>query len=66
VTSGVAVQVARDGFTLVAQTAARATVTTPGVGLGLALSRRLARSQGGDLRLGEEMDQGEGLCSSCF
>jgi C4-dicarboxylate-specific signal transduction histidine kinase len=38
------------------KSAARAAATAPGVGLGLALSRRLARSQGGDLRLGEETE----------
>jgi len=42
------------------KSAARAAVTAPGVGLGLALSRRLARSQGGDLRLAEEGERGEG------
>ena len=35
-----------------------AAASAPGVGLGLALSRRLARAQGGDLRLAETKDGG--------
>lgn len=45
-------------FSKSAQEAAR---TAPGVGLGLALSRRLARDMGGDLRLDEDVADG-----ACF
>ncbi|HEY2737346.1 MAG TPA: HAMP domain-containing sensor histidine kinase, partial [Thermoanaerobaculia bacterium] len=57
---GVAPEARRRIFRPFHKSAARAAVTAPGVGLGLALSRRLARSQGGDLRLREETKQGEG------
>jgi signal transduction histidine kinase len=40
------------------KSAARAAASAPGVGLGLSLSRRLARSLGGDLRLAEAGEGG--------
>lgn len=42
------------------KSAARAATSAPGVGLGLALSRRLARSLGGDLRLATDSPTGQG------
>jgi signal transduction histidine kinase len=47
---GVAPAVQRRLFVPFSKSAAQAAVTAPGVGLGLALCRRLARSRGGDLR----------------
>ena len=41
-----------------------AAVSAPGVGLGLALSRRLACAQGGDLRLEETGGGGAGFVIS--
>jgi signal transduction histidine kinase len=38
--------------------------SAPGVGLGLALSRRLARAQGGDLRLDTAVSEGACTCSA--
>ena len=40
---------ARTLFAPVSKSAERAALSAPGVGLGLALSRRLARAMGGDL-----------------
>jgi signal transduction histidine kinase len=42
------------------RSAARAAGSAPGVGLGLSLSRRLARQMGGDLRLARPASSGEG------
>lgn len=47
---GISPQVRRKLFRPFSKSAAEAAATQPGVGLGLALSRRLARSLGGDLR----------------
>ncbi len=44
------------------RSAADAAGSAPGVGLGLALSRRLARAMGGDLRLTENTDPGARFC----
>jgi hypothetical protein len=46
---------------LSADQAGEAAVSTPGIGLGLALSRRLARAMGGDLRLDAAVTEG-----ACF
>ncbi|MHC4180996.1 MAG: sensor histidine kinase, partial [Planctomycetota bacterium] len=51
----------RQLFKPFSKTAHEAAQTAPGVGLGLALSRRLARDMGGDLRLDETVTDG-----ACF
>lgn len=43
------------------KSAGEAALTAPGVGLGLALSRRLARDMGGDLRLDDRVTDGAGF-----
>ena len=58
--SGVAPELARRLFKPFMKSATEAAHTAPGVGLGLALSRRLARAMGGDLRL--DANGGEGTC----
>ncbi|NQU21338.1 MAG: HAMP domain-containing histidine kinase [Candidatus Nealsonbacteria bacterium] len=57
---GVSESVRRRLFRSFSKTADEAAHSAPGVGLGLALSRRLARDMGGDLRL--EQDAAEGAC----
>jgi signal transduction histidine kinase len=47
---GVAPEMIRNLFVPFSKSAAQAAGTAPGVGLGLALCRRLAQSRGGDLR----------------
>jgi signal transduction histidine kinase len=54
-------KVLRKLFRPFSKSAQDAAQTAPGVGLGLALSRRLARAQGGDLRLHEN-----GSLGACF
>ncbi|HZN56891.1 MAG TPA: HAMP domain-containing sensor histidine kinase [Planctomycetota bacterium] len=57
---GIARPAARRLFRAFSKSAADAAHSAPGVGLGLALSRRLARSMGGDLRLDDS--NGGGAC----
>jgi signal transduction histidine kinase len=58
---GIAPELARRLFRPFSKSAADAAISAPGVGLGLALSRRLARQMGGDLKLERSSD-----CTSCF
>ena len=58
---GVSAAVRRRLFSPFSKSAHEAADTAPGVGLGLALSRRLARDFGGDLRLDESVADG-----ACF
>jgi signal transduction histidine kinase len=58
---GVAPEIARRLFRPFSKSARDAAQSAPGIGLGLALSRRLARAQGGDLRL-----QTCGSSGACF
>ena len=58
---GVSASARRQLFSPFSKTAHEAACTAPGVGLGLALSRRLARDMGGDLRLDEKVTGG-----ACF
>lgn len=55
---GIAADLRRRLFTPFAKSAAEAATTAPGIGLGLALSRRLARQLGGDLRCDAPGDGG--------
>ena len=55
---GVSAQEARRLFRPFEKSAADAASSGPGIGLGLALSRRLARAMGGDLRLAREVTDG--------
>jgi len=55
---GLAADVRARLFRPFARSAETAAGSAPGVGLGLALCRRLARAQGGDLRLDEPVDGG--------
>lgn len=57
---GISAADGRKLFRPFSKSAREAAHSAPGVGLGLALSRRLARSLGGDLRF--ERAQGEGTC----
>ncbi len=59
--SGIAKKDAGRIFRPFCKSAREAASSGPGVGLGLALSRRLARSMGGDLRLDEDVKDG-----ACF
>jgi signal transduction histidine kinase len=58
---GVSAAVRRRLFQPFSKSAREAAHTAPGVGLGLALSRRLARDMGGDLRLDDTISDG-----ACF
>jgi signal transduction histidine kinase len=58
---GISAEAARDLFRPFTKSAHEAAQSAPGIGLGLALSRRLARALGGDLRLDAT---GEG--GACF
>ncbi len=58
---GIAVQEARRLFQPFRKSAKDAAHSAPGVGLGLALSRRLAQAMGGDLKL-----NGDGETGACF
>lgn len=55
---GIDAEARRELFTPFSKSAHRAANTAPGVGLGLALCRRLARSMGGDLRYEPHRDGG--------
>lgn len=55
---GIAPDLRRRLFTPFAKSAAEAATSAPGIGLGLALSRRLARQLGGDLRCDAPSDGG--------
>jgi signal transduction histidine kinase len=55
---GIAAELRRRLFTPFAKSAAEAATSAPGIGLGLALSRRLARQLGGDLRCEAQADGG--------
>jgi len=55
---GIASDLRRRLFTPFAKSAAEAATSAPGIGLGLALSRRLARQLGGDLRCDMPTDGG--------
>jgi signal transduction histidine kinase len=55
---GIAADLRRRLFTPFAKSAAEAATTAPGIGLGLALSRRLAQQLGGDLRCEAPADGG--------
>ena len=57
---GISTSIRRRLFRSFSKTADEAACSAPGVGLGLALSRRLARDMGSDLRL--EEDTAEGAC----
>jgi signal transduction histidine kinase len=57
---GISVEDARRLFRPFSKSAREAANSAPGVGLGLALSRRLARAMGGDLRL--DPAAGDGAC----
>ena len=50
---GLSAAVRRRLFRSFSKSAEEAAASAPGIGLGLALSRRLARDMGGDLRLDE-------------
>jgi signal transduction histidine kinase len=56
--SGIAASQRRKLFQPFHKSAGEAAVTAPGVGLGLALSRRLARDMGGELRLDDAVTDG--------
>jgi len=58
---GISAEGAKRLFTPFSKSAREAAHTAPGVGLGLALCRRLSRSLGGDLRLDETVTNG-----ACF
>jgi C4-dicarboxylate-specific signal transduction histidine kinase len=53
---GVSASFQRRLFRSFSKTAEEAAASAPGIGLGLALSRRLARDMGGDLRLDKSDD----------
>ena len=58
---GISAAAARRLFQPFSKSAQEAAHTAPGIGLGLALCRRLSRSMGGDLRLAEQ-GRGGGAC----
>ena len=58
---GISAEAARRLFQPFSKSASEAARTAPGVGLGLALCRRLSRSMGGDLRLAAQVREG-----ACF
>jgi C4-dicarboxylate-specific signal transduction histidine kinase len=58
---GLSAEAARHLFQPFRKSAQRAAQTAPGVGLGLALCRRLSRSLGGDLRWDTSVRDGAGF-----